>query len=155
MTRSCEIVRATPADQAQAFAIVEEYCDAIGVVDRDDLSALRRYLVEPAALWLARRGTACIGCIAVRPLERIEGACEVKRMYVREEHRGRGVAHALMDALEDFARGRGYLWAYLDSKAELLPAIRFYEQRGYEHCERYSDNAEATVFMRRRLSGAD
>ena len=155
MTRSCEIVRATPADHAQAFAIVDEYCRAIDVTVPDDYAAVGEYLADPAGMWLARDGAEAVGCIALKPLAAFAGACEVKRMYVRASHRGRGVAHALLDALEDFARGHGYRWAYLDTKDDLPVAIGFYERRGYEHIERYNGNPQATIFMRRRLSDAD
>jgi hypothetical protein len=30
-------------------------------------------------------------------------------------------------------------------------AIRLYDQLGYERCDRYNDNPQATIFMRKRL----
>ena len=149
------IVRAGMNDHADAYAIVEEYCDAIDVVLRDDYAAVKRYLEDPAGIWLARDGGTTFGCIALLPLESIEGACEVKRLYVRPSHRGRGAAHALLDALHAHARHAGYKWAYLDTKSDLLVAIRFYESRGYRRCERYNANPQATIFMRRGLEAAD
>ena len=47
------IVRAGQADHDDAFAIFEEYYDAIAVLVRDDYDALREYLSDPAGLWLA------------------------------------------------------------------------------------------------------
>ena len=38
-----------------------------------------------------------------------------------------------------------------DSKDDLETAKRFYEASGYTHCERYNDNPQATIFMRRQL----
>jgi GNAT superfamily N-acetyltransferase len=50
-------------------------------------------------------GTAiCCGGIKRLP----DGACEIKRMYVVPEARGRGVAKQLLVALEDEARELGY-----------------------------------------------
>ena len=79
------------------------------------------------------------------------GACELKRMYVQPPYRGRGIAESLLGSLEAYARDFGYRWAYLDTKDDLIPAIRFYEHHGYERCERYNENPQATIFMRRRL----
>jgi len=150
------IERATAADHADAFAIAQEYFEAIDVVVRDDPDDLREYLEEPAGMWLARdeRGEV-VGCIVLRPLPALEGACEIKRMYVRDGFRGRGLARGLLDAAHAHARARGFRWAYLDTKDDLPVAIGFYERRGYERCQRYNDNPQATIFMRRSLAVPD
>lgn len=72
-------------------------------------------------------------------------------MYVRPAYRGRGIARRLLTELETFAVARGVQWLYLDSKDDLVEAIRFYERSGYERCERYNDNPQATIFMRKAL----
>jgi hypothetical protein len=56
-----------------------------------------------------------------------------------------------MDALEDFARGLGLRWVYLDSYDDLAAALALYRKRGYVTCERFNDNPQATVFMRKSL----
>jgi hypothetical protein len=33
-----------------------------------------------------------------------------------------------------------------------LPAIQFYHRHGYEDCERYNDNPQATIFMCKGLA---
>lgn len=144
------IHRATSADFERAYAIDLEYLDAIDVVVRDDPQSFRAYLEPGRGFWMALDGEQAVGCIALRPL--LAGACEVKRLYVRSTHRGQRLAHRLLDALEEFAVAQGYGEAYLDSKDDLLAAIRFYERRGYAPCERYNDNPQATIFMRRTLA---
>jgi ribosomal protein S18 acetylase RimI-like enzyme len=145
------IRRAGPADEPTAWAIVEEYNRAVDVVVRDEAPEFWAYLAGPGAMWLAHAGAEVAGCVVLRPLETIPGACEVKRLYVRPAYRGRRIAGALMDALEAYARRSGYDAAYLDSKDDLAAAIRFYRERGYEEIERYNDNPQATVYMRRLL----
>ncbi|MGH7708179.1 MAG: GNAT family N-acetyltransferase [Vulcanimicrobiaceae bacterium] len=147
------IDRASDADFADAWRIVNEYFDAIALppAGRDDRDVLRAYLPEPNGLWLARGGDATVGLIALRRLDAIPGACEVKRLFVQPAHRGARLADALLDALEASAERSGYTVAYLDTRADLVAALAFYRRRGYEPCERYSDNPEATNFMRRRL----
>ena len=48
-------------------------------------------------------------------------------------------------------RQAGHSAVYLDTKDDLHAAIRLYDQLGYERCERYNDNPQATIFMRKRL----
>ncbi len=144
--------RATIADETVAWATLEEYSRALEVVARDTPRELRKYLLGPGALWLAESDQNVVGCVAFRPLPEIApNAGEVKRLYVRLEHRGLGIARALMDALEVWARTAGLETLYLDSKDDLHAAIAFYERRGYERIPRYNDNPQATIFMRRRL----
>jgi ribosomal protein S18 acetylase RimI-like enzyme len=81
-------------------------------------------------------------------------AGEVKRLYVRPTFRERGIAERLLEALERFAASRDAEWLYLDTTDELQAAIAFYERHGYLRCDRYNDNPQATIFMRKRL-GAD
>lgn len=144
--------RATLEDERAAWAIVEEYNRALDIVVRDDDATFHKYLGGPGALWLAEDGAEVVGCVVLRPLPEVAAdACEVKRLYVRPTHRGAGIAEALMEALEGFAREAGYVAVYLDTKDDLAVAIRFYERRGYERIARYNDNPQATIFMRRAL----
>ena len=146
------IRRATLADRDAAWAIVDEYNHAVGVVVRDDHATFAAYLSGPGALWLAQDGGAVVGCVAMRPLSDVSPrACEVKRLYVRPPYRARGVAAELMDALESHASACGYDAIYLDTKDDLHAAIRFYQRRGYARIARYNDNPQATIFMRRVL----
>ena len=147
--------RVTPHDRPAAdaaFALIEEYYEAIGVVVRDDRAALEHYLAdENSSIWIAMICDVPVGCVMLRPLPQIAEADEVKRLYVRPAHRGRSVAHALMQAAEAHARQQGRQWLYLDTKDDLTPAIRFYLSTGYQHCARYNDNPQATIFLRKRL----
>jgi ribosomal protein S18 acetylase RimI-like enzyme/ankyrin repeat protein len=145
------IARAAPKDRDAAWAIVAEYCDALDIVVRDDPADFDRYFEDGSGVWLAHDGDAVVGCIALRPLPVVgPDAGEVKRLYVRPAARGRNLAGALLDELEAYARGR-YRGLYLDTKDDLIPAIRFYERRGYARIPRYNDNPQATIFMRRLL----
>ena len=91
-------------------------------------------------------------CVALRPLESLgPEICEVKRLYVRPEYRGSGTADRLYAALETFAHSAGFGWIYLDTTDGMRAAIRFYERNGFKYCERYNDNPQATLFMRKQL----
>lgn len=137
-----------------AYAIVREYYEAVDVIVRDDKESFaREYFGDGAGLWLACDDERVIGCIGLHSLPQIPNSGEIKRMYVRPEGRGQGIAAQLLAALEAYAREFGYMTLYLDSKDDLKVAIRFYQRHGYEPCERYNDNPQATVFMRKDLPG--
>jgi GNAT superfamily N-acetyltransferase len=56
-----------------------------------------------------------------------------------------------LEALEKYAREFGYKWLYLDTAANMKTAARFYERKGFLSCERYNDNPQAAIFMRKAV----
>ena len=153
-SQEIRIVRLSAAP-CEALEIVEEYYEAVHVVQRDDAEAVRALLAEPASgMWLAYIGEQVAGCVVLRRLNSIPRAGECKRLFVKPAARGRGIATLLLDALEEHARSRQLDWIYLDTYDDLKEAITLYERRGYERCERYNDNPQATLFMRKNLRGS-
>jgi ribosomal protein S18 acetylase RimI-like enzyme len=153
-----EIWRASLTEAAAAFALVEEYYQAMGVVAREDGQQFgEEYCGEGRGFWLAKAGYELAGCVGLRKLTVINNCepsqyAEIKRMYVREKFRGQGIAQKLLQAAEKFARAAVYTWIYLDTTDEMKAAAHLYERNGYARCERYNENPQATIFMRKRLS---
>jgi ribosomal protein S18 acetylase RimI-like enzyme len=146
------IERLTAASPA-ALWLLQEYYEAIGVQVRDTPDSIALICSDPASgVWLASLDGEAVGCVVLRPLPQIPGAAECKRLYVQPSARGHRIADRLMDALESFAVTSGLAWIYLDSKDDLLAAIRLYRKRGYTDCERYNDNPQATLYLRKRLT---
>lgn len=87
----------------------------------------------------------------LRTFDSIPSAGECKHLYVQPEARGHRIAEKLLDAQEEFARSKGLHWIYLDSYDDLKAAIALYRKRGYVSCERYNDNPQATVFLRKDI----
>jgi GNAT superfamily N-acetyltransferase len=152
MTRGV-VRRASVADRADVFRLVEEYYEAVSVVQRDDRERLTQYVADPdCGAWLAFNDVGrAVGCVLYHPLPQLGAAGEMKRLYIQPASRRLGLAGWLVDELERFAGTRGDDWLYLDTKDDLVEAIRFYERKGYARCPRYNDNPQATIFMRKRL----
>jgi GNAT superfamily N-acetyltransferase len=69
--------------------------------------------------------------VCVGGIKRLDDqACEIKRMYVVPQARGRGLAKELLVALEDAARALGYTVAKLDTGPEQPHAERMYRAAG-------------------------
>jgi GNAT superfamily N-acetyltransferase len=80
-----------------------------------------------------------------------DGACEIKRMYVVPEARGRGVARELLAALEDEARALGYRVARLDTGRHQPHAERMYRAAGYADIGNFNANPFASFWGEKRL----
>jgi DNA-binding MarR family transcriptional regulator/GNAT superfamily N-acetyltransferase len=150
---SIQIVQLEKETQ-DAQAILQEYYETVNVLVRDKPGAIQAIIDAPASgVWLAYSGEEVVGCVVLRRLDFLAKSSECKRLYVRPWARGRGIANTLLDAQEVHARNEGLEWIYLDSYDDLKAAIALYEKRGYTRCERYNDNPQATVFMRKKIVG--
>ncbi len=88
-------------------------------------------------------------CGGVKRLDR--RACEIKRMYVVPELRGKGVARRLLHELEDQARGLGYECARLDSGPKQLTAVGLYRSEGYVEVDDFNGNPIAVYWAEKLL----
>jgi GNAT superfamily N-acetyltransferase len=77
--------------------------------------------------------------------------CEIKRMFVVPEARGRGIAQLLLDALEDAARDLGYSVARLDTGPKQPHAQRLYERSGYREVADFNDNPFASFWGEKQI----
>jgi DNA-binding MarR family transcriptional regulator/GNAT superfamily N-acetyltransferase len=149
--RSVRIVRLSKSNR-DAIRLLEEYYEAVSVVQRDIPEAIQKIIDAPCSgVWLAYLEEKVVGCVVLRKLASIPFAAECKRLYVQPMARGHHIADKLLDAQEDFARSKGLRWIYLDSYDDLKVAIALYRKRGYVPCKRYNDNPQATVFLRKNI----
>jgi putative acetyltransferase len=89
-----------------------------------------------------REGRA-LGCGGLRPME--PGAAEIKRMFVRPEARGQGVARVLLERLEVEARDRGIRLLRLETGTLQPDAQSFYEAAGYQPIPCFGEYAGAPL----------
>ena len=115
------------------------------------------YAPPEGRLFLAEHGYAPqpAGCVALRPLKSdpTGAACELKRLWVRPDFRGRHLGHALTDAALAAAREIGYTSMKLDTLPEKMPsAVAMYRAFGFMECPPYYHNPIAgSLYMTRAL----
>jgi putative acetyltransferase len=91
-----------------------------------------------------------VGCGAV---VLAESYGELKRMYVRQENRGKGVAQQVLKELEESAMQRGCLQLCLETGPYQPEALAFYKKQGYERRGAFGSYPEhpLSVFMGKTL----
>ena len=117
-----------------------------------ELAALPGDYSPPAGrLWLAFENEELAGCIAMRSLG--EDICEMKRLYVRPQFRGRGFGRVLAERLIAEARTIGFSKMRLDTlPGRMDRAIGMYRSLGFREIDRYYDNPyEPALFMELEL----
>uniref|UniRef100_A0A8C3RXP7 N-acetyltransferase domain-containing protein n=1 Tax=Chelydra serpentina TaxID=8475 RepID=A0A8C3RXP7_CHESE len=116
---------------------------------RSDLLHIRRTYLEAAdsCLWVAEAEGAVVGMVGAilpeNPSERGR-ALELKRMSVRREHRGRGIARELCRTVVRFAQERGYGAVVLSTSMVQYSAQQLYESMGFQRVSERSPSRLAS-----------
>lgn len=84
---------------------------------------------------VAYENDSAVGCGAIKEYD--TKTAEVKRMFVKPELRGKGIAAGILSGLENWAKELGYESCILETGNMLLPAIRLYEKSGYVQTPNY------------------
>jgi ribosomal protein S18 acetylase RimI-like enzyme len=142
--RRIDLLQATlPEDIEQARNLFLEYGRSLGFslcfqsFDEELKNLPGAYAPPSGRLLLARYANHAAGCIALRELE--AGICEMKRLYVRPDDRGRGLGRMLVKRLIAEARAIGYERMRLDTiESAMKDAIALYRRMGFKEIAPYS-----------------
>jgi len=143
-------------DIERARSLFREYETSLGVDlcfqgFEQELAGLPGAYAPPSGrLLLAVDDGRPAGCIALRPLG--ADGCEMKRLYVRPEFRGRRVGRLLAERLLAEARAIGYARMRLDTLPSMKEAIPLYRSLGFAEIGPYYANpVPGALFMERAL----
>ncbi len=100
---------------------------------------------------VAYENETAVGCGAFKEYE--PNVAEIKRMYVREENRSRGIAGKVLDELEIWAKELNFSKCVLETGLKQPEAIRLYQKSGYETIPNYGQyvGVENSVCMRKSI----
>ena len=135
----------SPAQIAQARELFLEYADSLGFslcfqsFDQELAGLPGDYAPPDGRLLLAEYRGQPAGCVALHKLD--SEICEMKRLYLRPQLRGRGVGRALAEAVIAEARAIGYRKMRLDTVEPAMPnAVAMYRRLGFVEIAPYRTN---------------
>ena len=147
---------AASTDIPHVRAMLREYVEWIGLdlgfqaFDAEVAGLPGDYAPPRGALFVAVDGERHVAMIGLRPLNGT--IAEMKRLYVRPEARGRGLARQLIARLAEDARRLGYTEIRLDTLPMMGDAQALYQALGFVDIAPYYDTPIAgTRFMGKRL----
>ncbi len=89
-------------------------------------------------LLLALEKGEAAGCVAFRKIG--DGVCEMKRLFIDPQQRGKGIGRILTHAVIQKAKRLGYKRMRLDTVPSMTPAINLYRSLGFEEIPPYCHN---------------
>jgi putative acetyltransferase len=152
-------IRLAPAPTPEVAALVGELNAEMGALytaEQQHGLALDAIFQPHIRFFLAFRDGQPVGCGGVGFFD---GFAELKRMYVRPEARGQGIADALVARLARESAAAGHDLLRLETGSRSLAAIRFYQRAGFGPCPPFPPYGSmppsaivTSVFMEKRLS---
>ena len=145
------------AESAEEMASIRElfleYANSLGFslcfqsFDHELASLPGDYAQPRGRLVLARQEGVAAGCVALHRLE--DGICEMKRLYVRPQFRGRGLGKLLAQHIIREARALGYQQLRLDTvEPTMREAVAMYRKMGFREVAPYRPNPiEGALYM--------
>ena len=135
----------SPAQIAQARELFLEYADSLGFslcfqsFDQELAGLPGDYAPPDGRLLIAEYRGQTAGCVALHKLE--AEICEMKRLYLRPQLRGRGVGRAMAEEAIAEARLIGYRRMRLDTVEPVMPnAVAMYRRLGFVEIDPYRAN---------------
>lgn len=87
-----------------------------------------------AAYFVLESGGVVFGGSGIQQLKGADPkTCELQKMYLKNEARGRGLGRALLDQCLNYAMKQGFTICYLESLPELKDALKMYEKAGFKY----------------------
>ncbi len=97
-----------------------------------------KYGLPYGRLYLAFYDGVLAGCIGLRKLDNEN--CEMKRLYVKPQFRGKKIASFLVKNIIEEARKIGYKYILLDTLPFLETAINMYKKYGFYEIPSYNNS---------------
>jgi putative acetyltransferase len=147
----------SPAQIAQARELFVEYAQSLGFslcfqnFDQELAGLPGDYAPPEGRLLLAECDGQLAGCVALHKLD--SGICEMKRLYLRPQFRGRALGRALAERIIAEARQIGYQRMRLDTVAPVMKdAVAMYFKLGFKEIASYRPNPNpGTLYMELEL----
>jgi GNAT superfamily N-acetyltransferase len=121
--------RPDTVDAMALIAELEAHLDPLYPRESRHGYSVDKLITEAVAFFVIRHDGVAAGCGGVKLFGTDYG--EIKRMYVRPQFRGLGLAKMMLDHLEEYARSRGVSALRLETGIHQHAAITLYERKGY------------------------
>jgi ribosomal protein S18 acetylase RimI-like enzyme len=141
---------------AQARALILEYIKWLNHdlcfqnID-EELSRFPEKYDEPdGAFFIAKENDNIIGCAGLKKMD--DKTCEMKRLFVNDKYRGKGLGKKLVEMIIEAAKSKNYEKMQLDTLNTMENALAIYYKAGFYEIEPYYNNPNnGVVYLEKKL----
>ncbi len=137
-----DLLEIRPIERADVPALLEIIADSrreygigdqgVPLLEPADHALYDNYQRQRALYFVAVLGGEVVGGAGVAPLAGPDPlTCELQRMYLRSDARGRGIGDALLERCLAAARQFLYVRCYLETVTQMQAALEFYGRHGF------------------------
>jgi GNAT superfamily N-acetyltransferase len=120
----------TTSDNPDFQKLTRQFDDFLVEIDGDEKDFFAQYnQIYLDHVIIYYDGGQAVGCGAFKAYE--ADVAEIKRMFVVPEQRGKGIAGAIVNELEQWAKTTGFNYCILETSNKLTSAISLYQRCGY------------------------
>jgi len=137
------VILAERPDTADAQALISEleaHLSPLYPTESRHGFSIEKLLQEKVAFFVIQHDNAVAGCGGVKLFGTEYG--EVKRMYVRPQFRGLGLAKLMLEHLEEYVQKHGVRLLRLETGIHQKDAIRLYERMGFRSVPPFGEYKE-------------
>jgi GNAT superfamily N-acetyltransferase len=120
------------------YGRIRNFDEALGDYDKELANLPWEYSQPEGCLLLAYYYNKPCGCVAFRKID--DNICEMKRLYVKEEFRGKRIGYALVQNIIEKASEAGYRFMRLDNHPWMKEAESLYKLFGFVEIGAYRYN---------------
>jgi N-acetylglutamate synthase-like GNAT family acetyltransferase len=109
-----------------------------------------KYQEPDGAFIIAKENDNIAGCVGLKRLD--NGICEMKRLFVTDNYKGKGIGKKLVERIIEEAKSKKYEIMRLDTFERMESALGIYYKTGFYKIESYYNNpCNGVVYLEKKL----
>ena len=144
MKRRKYLIKRTNSQNADFIELVELLDQELAIRDGSDHDFYSQFnkIDQIKYAVVAFEKDVAVGCGAIKQLD--SNIMEIKRMYTKDDFRGKGIASQILQVLEQWAMDLGINTCMLETGVRQREAIALYEKTGYDRIPNYGQYKNVT-----------
>jgi ribosomal protein S18 acetylase RimI-like enzyme len=107
-------------------------------IDEELINFPKKYEEPDGIFIIAKDNVNVVGCVGLRKLD--ESTCEMKRLFVNDNYKGKGIGGKLVEIIIKEAKDKKYKRMRLDTLRTMESALKVYYKNDFYEIEPYYNN---------------
>jgi ribosomal protein S18 acetylase RimI-like enzyme len=112
-------------------------------IDDELMNFPQKYKEPDGAFIIAKDNDNIVGCVGIKKLD--ESVCEMKRLFVNDKYKGKGIGKKLVKIIIKEAKSKNYKKMRLDTLRTMKNALKIYYKNNFYEIEPYYNNPNNDV----------